>query len=555
MNGFFRKIVRSVLLTALVITHTGCREKSYEPVSVSFSVSPGTCAEGTVLQLSAPKNYTIRYTTDGTLPDEKSSEYREGIVLSGSGNSWLDEETIALMKIDVVHELNEAADLPDAWIIRAVAYAPDGTAGPVSTGTYFPGRSLVSDYGRIMVVSLVCEPDALLDYETGIMVKGRVFDEWITEDDHKNILIDHDFWYLIQANYTQKGKDWERPLSVELFDGSDELSFQQDAAFRLQGSASRMFSHKSFRLYARSQYGASQFSYPLFAGDAESYKYITLRNGGNAANDLIFKDGWQQSLLADRHFATQKTRPAVVFLNGEYWGVYCLNDRYCAQYVQDHYGIENAVIVKEGEFEDGNEEASGLYDELLAYAERDFRDEEVWKEFCSVMDVQSMADYFAADIYMANYDFKPDKNCELWRSVEAEPQYEYGDGRWRFMMYDTEFSSGMYNGGMAAFDRDSLQDVIDNFPLFASVLQAPAFRVMLMDSLKQIGSSDLSSERVNETVDRWDAEWSGLMGEQYQRFGDYAGAWQNQIGRIKDFYAKRYDFIVPLAETKLSELE
>lgn len=366
---------------------SGCQKRIYEPAAVSFSVLPGACPEGAVLRLTAPEEYIIRYTTDGTLPGENSPKYFEGITLSGSGTSWLNEETADLIRIENTYELNECVGLADAWIIRAAAFAPDGTMGPVSTRTYFPGRSIVSDYDGIMVVSLVTEPGNLLDYDRGIMVKGRVYDEWIAEDGHQSYLTDHSAWY-------------------------------------------------------------------------------------------------------------------------------------CEQYLEDHFGLKDVLIMKEGEYEDGNEDACYLFEELNEFAGRDFSDESIYEQFCAAVDVQSMADYFAAMIYMANYDFAPDKNFELWRSVGTGADNSYADGRWRFMMYDTEFSSGLYNDDRTSYDRDSLEDVTEHFPLFAAALNAPEFRNMFLTSLKQIGTYDLSSQRVNETLEQWDREWSHLMKDQYLRFGD-----------------------------------
>ena len=67
------------------------------------------------------------------------------------------------------------------------------------------------------------------------------------------------------------------------------------------------------------------------------------------------------------------------------------------------------MIVKEDEFEDGNEDAFFLFEELMSYADKDMSDPAVWQEFQEIMDIQCMADYFAAEIYIANPDFEPDK--------------------------------------------------------------------------------------------------------------------------------------------------
>ena len=541
----------SILITSLLCA---CTAQSYEPADVVFSLESGACPEYTVLYLSAPEHYVIRYTTDGRLPDEHSRKYTGGIILSKAADSWLNEKMIDRLKVKNIYRLNASEDLPDAVIIRAAAFAPDGTKGSVSTRTYFPGRSLVSDYGGVMVISLVCEPDSLFDYETGILVKGKVFDDWLQEDGSEEILDSQSRWWEIEANYTRKGKQWERPVSLELFDGSDSSSLQTDAGLRIHGSASRMYTHKSFRICFRKDYGTKEITYDLFPADGfDSYKYIILRNGGNESNKLIFKDGWTQSLLSGRAFLTQNTRPAVVFLNGEYWGVYCMNDRYCGQYLEEHYGINDYLIIKEGEYEDGNESATGLYQDLRSFEERDMGDSEVWEQFISIMDVRSMADYYAAEIYIANYDFSPDKNMELWRSVNVDPDIPYCDGKWRYMLYDTEYSSGLYNDSRTPADRNSLADVMEKDPLFASAMKSPEFRDMFLTSLKQIGSSDLSPERIEKTLDEWAEMWRPLMDDQYLRFGDYSAKWEEEISLVKDFYRNRYRYIIAYAEEVFSD--
>ena len=44
------------------------------------------------------------------------------------------------------------------------------------------------------------------------------------------------------------------------------------------------------------------------------------------------------------------SRPCVVYLNGEYWGLYVLEEDYSDNYFEDHYGVSNKdVIVYKGD--------------------------------------------------------------------------------------------------------------------------------------------------------------------------------------------------------------
>ncbi len=549
------KTIRSVILLILIVTLFACRQEVYEPAEVYFSVESGAYPGDVVLELSAPEGYTIRYTTDCTVPSRHSQRYSKEIILSGSGEGWLDAESIDLIHPKGVFELHESPELMDAWIIRAIAFAPDGTPGPIETRTYFPNRSIESEHDSVVVLSIVTEPDNLFNYEYGILALGRCYDQWRKEEpEAQKILSNSNEWYKIAANYTQKGKEWERQAVVEVFDGTDRLSVRQECGLRVHGSASRVYTHKSFRLYFREKYGKETIDYNMFPEDGvERYKSIVLRNGGNLETSLVFKDGWQQHLLSGRNFLTQQTRPAVVYLNGEYWGVYSLNDRYNAQYLDEHFGINDCLIVKDGEFEDGNEEAFELYDELNSFADRDMNDPEVWEQFKRIVDIQSMADYFAAEVYIGNSDFNWNQNNELWRSVAIDESNPYADGKWRFMMYDTDYSSGLYGSSKTSAERNSIKDVIDNHPLFAAAVQNPEFQNMFAESLKQIATVTMAPEQVESSLREWADRWADLLKDEYLRFGDNTEMFVQQLETVNSFYKDRPGYIMTYIKEMFGE--
>lgn len=537
----------------------------FEPCDVRFSLEAGAYPEKSKkLVLSAPSGYSIYYTTDGSLPDTDAKRYRGPIKLTAEGNHWADGEAISRMIIPGVYTINEVKNqLPSANIIRAVAVAPDGTAGAVSTKTYFMGQSIVSYYHGVMVISIVLDEASLLDYDSGILAAGASFEAWKNTPEAPGILADDDQWWLIPGNYSQKGKMWERPASIEIFDGSDTVTLQQDGGIRVKGGVSRSYNQKSFNLYFKKSYGAESITYMLFpsarnalTGETiEEYNGFTLRNGGNDTNSLKFKDGWIQSLLSDMAFSTQQDRPAILFLNGEYWGIYNLNDKLNSKYIEEHYGVEDLLMVKEGELEEGKDEDFFLYEELMSYKDADFSRKETWDTFRQIMDVQSMVDYYAAEIYIGNYDWDQMKNICLWRSIEADPSNPFADGRWRYIMYDTEYSSSMYGrpGTEASFN--SLEMAMQKHPLFAAALYNPEFREMFKTAIKGIGAQNFAPEVVNQSLDSWAAEWKPFMPDYYTRFTDTSQNWDYAMKSIKAYFGSRYANIIPVVDDTLPKIE
>ena len=544
------KAVLLILLAALFAAG-GCEvfhfRGPYAPAEVSFSAEAGAYPDRIDLKLGAPAGYRIYYSTDGSLPDRNSKRYRGRIRISGNGNDWLDEDMIERIRTTGM-KVTVSRKIQDAWVIRAVAVSPDGTEGPVVTKTYFPGMSLTDEYGGIMVVSLVTDPVHLFDHESGILVRGRIFDEWVEREGSREIMSDPNVWHLAETNYTQKGKAWERPVSVELFDGADTRTLQTDAGLRVHGSYSRIFPNKSMRILFRKSYGAAKLSYDLFSDGVDTYDGFVLRNGGNAADRMVPRDALIQSLLSGRSFLTQRSRPAAVYLNGEFWGLTCLNERYDEEDLQERLGVGGVLIVKEGKYEDGDESLMYLYDELLSFADRDMSDPEVWDLFSRTVDVTCMAEYFAAQVYMANYDFSQYRNDMLWRSAETDGPGACQDGKWRFMMYDTDFSCGLYDDGRATADTDTLSRVIGEYPLFASALKADAFREAFLGALREIGTTDMSYGRACEALDALEDLWTPLMERHFRRFGRGLQAWEEELRIMKAFFEARYDFMIPRAE-------
>jgi hypothetical protein len=106
---------------------------------------------------------------------------------------------------------------------------------------------------------------------------------------------------------------------------------------RIHGGYSRVFPQKSFRLYADHDYDENKkFKYDLFPNQAydingehiDSFSRLILRGGGNDFFGVMFRDEVIQSLVSHLNIPTQAYRPSVVFLNGEYWGIYNIRERY-----------------------------------------------------------------------------------------------------------------------------------------------------------------------------------------------------------------------------------
>lgn len=547
--------------------------------NLAFSRNGGYYETEFDLTMTTQPGYTIYYTTDGTMPSEKAEKYTKPLHIkdrSEDDNVLTSSTNVKKMCINqnsAYCYTPKKSEVAKATVIRAIAIGPAGEKSDVLTRSYFVSeKSLTERYPNAAVVSLVTDPDNLLNYETGIHALGKYYDEWKDTEEAKTVINSY-LWHQFVGNYTQKGRSWERETSFELFDNSNKLSVSQEAGIRLHGGASRMYGQKSFNVYFRKDYSPDKktLDYNLFPDESgyatdssiTKWKSFVLRNGGNDAEYTKFHCSFIQSLVQDRAFITQKSRPAVLYLNGEYWGVYNLAEKYSDRDIEENFGVDkdNVVVVKEGEIDEGDEtEDMPLYEDLLSYAEKDMTDEAVYNEFCEKVDIQSMLDYYATEIYIANNDW-PEKNFQLWRTREAEEGNSYGDTKWRWMLFDTEFSMGLYgaDGTQAGFD--SFKEAIDSEdadPLFASVIRNATFRQKFLETIKDIGSNNFGYTKAKKRLTEMKTLYKPLIDEHYRRWGyinNKSWLFEGNIQTIDTFLKNRYDSFIPTLEKDLKNIK
>jgi hypothetical protein len=436
----------------------------------------------------------IYYTLDGSVPTTGSCRYRDdkGIVVRRRPHGKTPPLASRFNDMTVMpYGRIRKVRIPDATVIRAMAVDPvTGEEAIPQTFSYMPGTDFKSLYGRdVAVLSVTVDPEDLLDYENGILVKGKVYDEWASSNDVDRIMKDQMYWKII-GNYMMSGRKWERTADLELFDNTEDnlITLTREVGIRVKGHLSRMYLQRGFNLYFRGDDGPGPLRYALFSKnevqelgalpEVGEWESVALFNGGNETEVSKFRDPLVQTLGEELELSRQVFRPAVLYLNGEYWGMYYLKEKYSKEYFNHHYGVppDNVVMMFDGKVDVGHKEDMALYERFLRFLEMDFSDPEVWSIFKSEVDVLSLADWLAVQIYIGNYDvFFPDGRNEcLWRTRTSGGE-GYSDGRWRWALRDVQFSLGLVGLPRTVPGFDSFSYALLNYPLLSVLMESREF--------------------------------------------------------------------------------
>lgn len=578
-----------------------------------FSRNSGIYTDSFNLELSCKDARNIYYTTDGSDPVTSKTrvEYKNGIsiadrsgddnVVSGVSPTLFcanfgvygpsDGLTCSLMPPS-----NAVVD--KCTIIKAAAEDSAGTHTEVVTKTYFIGTTedhipgLVASCEAagtdLAVVSITMDYTDLFDSKTGIYVKGELFEQAFEEYLAETDVVDVEYGRQLPANYNQRGREWERAAHIEFFefnkDGATPV-LSQSCGIRTHGNYSRSDIQKGFRLFARSDYGKKNFNYQIF-GDSltdssgrvvDKFDTLILRSGGNAALTCKYNDAYWQMLSQGLDGDTKASRPCVVYLNGEYWGLYILEEDYSNDYYEDHYGInKDHVVVYKGADKEVAEFGYKLDEGKLPEAETDIRyyyrdlldffamhsgleDDNDYNEFAALVDVQSVMDYFAAQIWINNKWDWPGKNWSMWKTARIESGNEYADGRWRFSFYDLDFGGWMGTDDVNVntikednYEPRGLLDLGTQNPAvlcYAYLMTNETFRKTFCDVLLGLSEGIFAKEHALNVLSVFENTYGPLLDQFFERYpgtGSTHAALYGEYGTsafIRDFIAERSNYI------------
>ncbi|MCH5324665.1 MAG: CotH kinase family protein [Eubacterium sp.] len=551
---------------------------------VELSHSGGVYAEEFQLALTAPDGGEIYYTLDGSDPAVSDTAVQYSAPLSITDRKGDKNVVSAVDPVLIAGSFNEPNSSRDGFIctisapsdnnvdkctvVRAAVKNADGSFGTETAATYFIGtpeqhiqglaKSCAAAGNDLAVISISMNYDDLFGGEKGIYVKGDIFDAALAAEGRVR---DGETARSLDANYKQRGREWERTASMTMFEFNENGAVEvlnQTCGIRIQGNYSRSDLQKGLRLYARNEYGDNNFRYAVFgeeylndSGDVmDKFKTLVLRAGGNCAFTAKFNDTYWQSLLKETAVETKESRPCVVYLNGEYWGLYVLEEDYSDDYFEDLHGVnkDDVVVYKgdaetyalgykldEGELPEGEKE-DYYFKELKDFwrSHSDLKAQSDYDEFAQLVDTDSVMDYFAAEIWINNKWDWPGKNWSMWKTIQTDDSNPYADGRWRFMFYDVEFGGVSGRGDAYAntikddnYKPKGLLDMDTNNPAvlcFAYLMTNDGWRGEFYDRLTGLTDGYFEKDAALARLKEFEDIYSPLYGQFFKRYPNTGSA-------------------------------
>lgn len=537
--------------------------------AVEFSVQGGFFEDSFLLELSCDdEDALIVYTTDGSEPGIGSEIYTEPILIedvTDSPNQWVSVPCITSDRYNLEYGIN---NVEKCNVIRARIYKDGVFSEIITTNSYFVGLGY-----SMPVVSITTEPEKLFNSKDGMYVPGEIY--WLGSD--SGLLYRKRCGSMYYGN-TSSG-------CVEIWDQAGQQIFESDMVLKVSGEASRgALLQKAFNIECM------EGKYI----DSQRKTYTDVLNlkslGGGSTYPLAYQNHLLADLANELEIGAAGGEFVIVFLDGEYWGIYYLQDRLNSEYINREYGIseDNLYCISSGreyatltwKADAGGQKAIDAVNELYReICERDFTVEEDYQWICEQIDVDNFMTYIAFELYTGNIDWLNNKNNNviMFRSAEKEEGSTCADTRWRWIAYDMDLSmespqaanlSSLLAYQPNADETDCKKERYLTLVLFQKLWENPEFKRAYGIKTMELLEGVLSTEHVTEL---WNTQVACLEPEMEKNLSrlelDYTDkekllktlygestiywsnmtmeTWYSNVESVYQFIAERGDYIRP----------
>lgn len=352
------------------------------------------------------------------------------------------------------------------------------------------------------------------------------------------------------------------PGFFEYFDTDKSYVDEGEGDFNKHGNDSWAYDQRGFDYVMRDQFGYNDaIDHQIFPEkDRTQFQRLILKP---AANDNVsFEDG---AHIRDAfvHTLSQKAglkldertwKPCILYLNGQYWGVYELREKVDDSdftehyYDQDKYNIQYLKTWGSTWEEYGAPDALNDWNTFRTFvASNNMGVPANFSHVDTTLNWESLVDYFVLNSYVVSQDWL-NWNTAWWRGMT-----ETGDAeRWRYTLWDMDATFGHYFNYTGIPDPSANADPcnVENLPdpggqghtaiLQKLIDENPVVHQYYVARYIDLVNTYFSCDYMNYLLDSMIAQIDPEMQGQVTRWGgnSYAG-WQANVQVLRDFIDAR----------------
>lgn len=519
-----------------------------------FSLPSGVYEEEIVVEIHADPDEDIYYTLDGSDPTVESIKYEEPIVIgnrSGESNKFS-----AIKEVSIYYVSTPPDKVDKATILKAISIDKKGNIRKSNTSTFFVGNQYKVGYGELPIISIVSDPNNLFDYWDGIYVRGKLYDD--------SIMLELD---IEEPKYTDEGIVIHEPYAnyldskniiadIQLFENDGRRTYEDEVTLSVYDDGYADNAQKSLKIEDVILNRRINSSIMQLIPSNEKGSTLLLSNGRSDQYSLA-RDQLINQSMQNTSVGTLVYNPVMIFINGEFWGIYNATEMYTEEFIKYQFDVEDSITIIKNQVTINREKKM-----VETYTSKYFGSDEVVSEFQNILefvssndmslihnyefisqavDIESMIDYYACMLYVGNTEYLKNEHY-IWRTNSKNDGYE--DGKWRWLIYESDFS--LSQDEYSNYEINSfLIPELRYDKLFSNLIVNNDFMVRYVNRIFDLGNEEFSPIRINELLNELYETQNKAIKKQYQRYPIINGEYlmDNSYKDISEFFLNRLEYI------------
>lgn len=362
-------------------------------------------------------------------------------------------------------------------------------------------------------------------------------------------------------NLIANGNQIEPIGGFELFEEGGAFIDEGEGDFNEHGNDSWAYDQRGFDFILRDQYGYNgDLEHQIFPEKTrDNFQRVILKPA--ASDNYSFENGAHirdafihtLSIRADMKLDERTWRPCVVYLNGNYWGVYEIREKaddhdYTDYYFnQDKFHLEYLKTWGGTWQEYGAPNALNNWNSLKNYiASNNMGNPTNFAYVDSLLNWESLCDYFMFNSFVVNQDWL-NWNTAWWHGTDP-----LGDKKkWRYTLWDMDATFGHYVNYTGIPDNSANADPcnVENLPnpggqghteiLEKLINENPIVEQYYITRYADLANTYFSCDYLIPLLDSMVNEIAPEMTGQCQKWGGSYANWQSRVTQLRNFIISR----------------
>lgn len=360
--------------------------------------------------------------------------------------------------------------------------------------------------------------------EEGALISPTATFSYIVNENHTlpvlSLVIDDPS--MFSTIWFRELRHYELPSNLALYDG--EHSFNRACGLSMKGYTSLELPKKSLGVSFGGSYGGN-LDCDVFGNGVTEFSSLSIRAGEDYALSVFRNELFQRLCLeAGDACLTQASKFCILYVNGSYYGVYCLKEDLTKQYYASHAGVSRDSV---SSCKCPVDPKSDFYTEVIDYIyNHDMSDPDNYRTVCERVDIDSLIDWFLLEGYSANRDLTG--NARLYRSTE-------NGNRWVCCFYDLDAAFWYPDFCFAIFMKESSGESNLLPPLIRELAKNPDFRERALRRYSELIDGVLSTDHVLALIDEFQAGLEPEMARERSRWVLVGESWYRWVDEMRSF--------------------